>query len=456
MPRAKRAAVGQLGLLPTSIKAMVEVAEDHELVRLARLLDWVELERVAAAIRKGKVKGPGGRIPHLRVMLGAMAFMALRKRTYRETEDQLRHYVPARYLCDLMDTGWTPDFTTLQDFAELMGEEGMASLNEAIVKAAVAKGFEDPSRAVADMTAQEAAIPHPTEVGLMGAFARGVGKAVAGLGRAGAKLKVKVTKVLVRVKMLMRRHRLFAKTSAERDVVTRELLAQSEQLIGQIAKGMPALSETEASLAGQQSKAWERIKQLQETMGALVPQIRHWLTTGKVAAGKIINLKLPELYAIVRGKSGKKVEFGLKWGIVRLKNGFVLGVPAMTLENESDQYFAMAAVRHLKALFGKAPVAYGYDRGGWSKQNVIDAKQMGVRDVGIAPKGRARWAVSAAKREVLVRERAQVEGSIGTLKSSCYGFNKPNVRSTEMMAAAGYRALFGFNLRKFARAAVAP
>jgi hypothetical protein len=89
MPRSKRAAVGQLGLLPTSIKAVVEVAEDHELVQLARSLDWIELERVTAAIREQKVKGPGGRIPHLRVMLGAMALMALRKKTYRETEDQL-------------------------------------------------------------------------------------------------------------------------------------------------------------------------------------------------------------------------------------------------------------------------------------------------------------------------------------------------------------------------------
>lgn len=265
----------------------------------------------------------------------------------------------------------------------------------------------------------------------------------------------KVTSGIGKVKKLVRGHRLFAKTSKERKAVTSELVAQSEQLLGKIAKELPTLFGKGEVLTGQKRKAWERLKQLQETMGALVPQIQYWLKKGKVAAGKIINLKLPEVYAIVRGKAGKKVEFGLKWGIVRLKNGFVLGVPSTNLESDSDQYFATAAVFHLKALFGKAPVAYGYDRGGWSKQNVVDLKQLGVRDVGVAPKGRARWAVSAEKKEVLVRERAQVEGSIGTLKSSCYGFNKPNVRSTEMMAAAGQRALFGFNLRKFARAATA-
>lgn len=455
MPRAKRAAVGQMSLLPMSIKAMVEVAESHELVQLARALDWVELERAATAIREKKVRGPGGRIPHMRVMLGAMALMALRKKTYRETEDQLRHYVPARYLCDLMDREWTPDFTTLQDFAELMGEDGMAAINEAVVKMAVGKGFEDPRLAVADMTAQEAAIPYPNEVGLMGSFARGVDKAVKGLGRVGLKLVETISRRISKVKKLVRRHRLFAKTTEERKAVTRALLVESEELLGKIAQGLPTLAGVEGKLVGQKRAALERLKKLRETMAALVPQIRYWLKTGRVAAGKIINLKTPEVYSIVRGKSGKKVEFGLKWGFTRLKNGFVLGVSSRKLSSDADQFYAKAAVAHLKDLFGKAPISYAYDRGGWSKQNVIDLKQMGVRDVGLAPRGRARWAVSAAKKEALVRVRAQVEGSIGTVKSPCYGFNKPNVRSTEMMAAAGQRALFGFNLRKFARAAAA-
>lgn len=361
MPRAKRAAVGQMPLLATSIQATVAVSEDHELVRLARALDWVELERAAAEIRETKVKGPGGRVPHLRVMLGAMALMALRRKTYRETEDLLRYYVPARYLCDLMDRRWTPDFTTLQDFAELMGEEGMEALNEAVVKMAVGKGFEDPRVAVADMTAQEAGIPYPNEVGLMGAFARGVGKAVSTLGRAGTKLFSKIANGLGQVKKLVRRHRLFAKTSKVRREMTKELLATSEKLLAQVAEGLPP---SEGRLSGGRLKAFRRLQQLRETMTALVPQIRYWLKTGKVAAGKIINLKLPEVRSIVRGKAGKKVEFGLKWGIARLKNGFVLGTSTRNMESESDQYFATAAVCHLKMLFGKAPVSYAYDRGG--------------------------------------------------------------------------------------------
>ncbi len=57
MPRAKRAAVGQLGLLPTSVKAVVEVAEDHELVRLARSLDWASGPSLAST--SASTPGPG-------------------------------------------------------------------------------------------------------------------------------------------------------------------------------------------------------------------------------------------------------------------------------------------------------------------------------------------------------------------------------------------------------------
>jgi hypothetical protein len=43
-----------------------------------------------------------------------------------------------------------------------------------------------------------------------------------------------------------------------------------------------------------------------------------------VAANKIISLTMPKLYSIPRGKVGKSLEFGLSWGITRLKGGFVL------------------------------------------------------------------------------------------------------------------------------------
>ena len=53
---------------------------------------------------------------------------ATRRMTYRDTEDQIRHYAPARYLCGLTESEWTPDANTIQDFEELLGEDGMRLL----------------------------------------------------------------------------------------------------------------------------------------------------------------------------------------------------------------------------------------------------------------------------------------------------------------------------------------
>jgi hypothetical protein len=98
--------------------------------------------------------------------------------------------------------------------------------------------------------------------------------------------------------------------------------------------------------------------------GKLAPQIRYWLETGHVAANKLIILQIPELYAIVRGKVGKAVEFGLSWGITRLRGGFLLATLAKDKRELADARFAVRAVKDQVARFGKPPQAYAYDRGG--------------------------------------------------------------------------------------------
>src|SRR5579872_6467950 len=159
-------------LFPRSKCPTIPLAEEHPLVRLTDTLDWTALEGQAEAIRRKKLKSRAGRPPHLRALIGVIVLMGLRKRPLRESEDQVRYYAPARYLCGLTETQWTPDFTTIQDFEALMGEEGVEQLNGSVVDLAVELGLADPRVAVGDTTCQEAAIPHPNEMGLMGGFIR--------------------------------------------------------------------------------------------------------------------------------------------------------------------------------------------------------------------------------------------------------------------------------------------
>jgi len=453
MQKRGRSGSRQQELFVRSKRPVILIDENHRLVQLTERLDWTELEQVVESIRRSKLKSPAGRPPHLRALIGAVVFRAQRPMTYRDTEDQIRHDAPARYLCGLTETDWTPDANTLQDFEQLLGEDGTKRLNEYVVKEAVSEGLGDPKVMVADTTAQEAAIPHPNEMGLMATFVTAV--CVAGK-QAGGALKTfvrKAAELFQKAKRKVRAYRLIAKhkTQEAKNKMVGAMAHIVKKVQGQLGRALEVTRTQKRKWVGKKQMALAKLGQLHQTMKKLLPQIRYWLKTGRVAKDKIISLHIPELYSVVRGKVGKAVEFGLNWGIARLGGGFLLATLAKDRRELQDHRFALRAVDDHIAMFGSPPLAYAYDRGGYSKQNVLELKKKGVRQVGLAPRGRDEWSVKGRVKEQRVKERAQIEAGIGTIKSARYGFNRPVVRSVEMLGVCGQRAVLGFNLNKLIR-----
>src|SRR5262249_27639647 len=94
---------------------------------------------------------------------------------------------------------------------------------------------------------------------------------------------------------------------------------------------------------------------LHATMTKLLPQIRYWLGTNRVAKNKIVSLYIPELYSIVRGKVGKAIEFGLNWGITRLRGGFLVATLAKNKDELHDSRFAVRAAKDHQASLANRP-----------------------------------------------------------------------------------------------------
>ena len=437
-------------LFARSTKPVIAVDMNHRLVQISEEIDWTELEELVQAIRLSKLKSAAGRPPHLRASIGALVFRALRYRTYRDLEDLIRYYAPARYLCGLTETEWSPDANTIQDFEQLIGEEGVRLINERVVKWAVAEKLADPTLAVADTTAQEATIPYPNEMNLMATFVSAVAAASKHVGTALKGFVERAGSLFQTAKKKLREFRLFAKdkTKAARMKLTSEMADIVERVQDVLAPVLDQASQQKLRITKYRKVAWGKVKQLHGTMAALLPQIRYWIKTGWVASNKIISLHIPKLYSIVRGKAGKKVEFGLNWGMTRLRGGFLLATLGKDKTELVDSKFAVRAVEDHIALFGKAPEAYAYDRGGWSEDNAAELKRLGVAAVGLAPRGKAKWNVSGKLKDKLVSERAQVEGGIGSIKSQKYGFNRPAAKSADTMGVSGQRAVLGFNLNK--------
>jgi hypothetical protein len=370
--------------------------------------------------------------------------------TYRDTEDQIRHYAPARYLCGLTETDWTPDANTIQDFEQLLGEDGVKKVNEHVVKWAVEEKLADPTVVAADTTAQEAAVPYPNEMRLMATFVSAIAAASKNVGAALQGFVKRAGGLFRAAKTKLREFRLFAKTKSK---AARSRLASAMASIVQkvqrgLAAGLTGAARRAHRLTKYRKAAWRRIQQLHQTMQKLLPQIRYWIRTGFVAKNKIVSLYIPEIYAILRGKIGKPIEFGLNWGIERLRGGFLLATLAKDKLELMDSRFAVRAAKDHQALFGKAPTSYAYDRAGSSEENVAALKKLGVSHVGLAPRGKAKWRVRGRVKERLISERAQVEGGIGAIKSGKYGFNRPPAKSAAAMGVCGQRAVLGFNLNK--------
>ena len=128
-------------LFERSKRPTIPIDLNHRLVLLTDETDWTELEERVEEIRMGKLKSAAGRPPHLRALIGALVLKATRDMTWREAEDLIRYYAPARYLCGLTETEWSPDHTTLHDFAVLLGEEGVRLINEYAEGASVTAPF---------------------------------------------------------------------------------------------------------------------------------------------------------------------------------------------------------------------------------------------------------------------------------------------------------------------------
>jgi transposase-like protein DUF772 len=443
----------QADLFSRSKRPVISLDENHRLVRLTEEIDWTELIELVQSIRMSKLKSEAGRPPHLRALTGALVFRATRKMSYRDTEDQIRHYAPARYLCALTETDWTPDANTIQDFEQLLGEDGIGRINGYVVEWAVEEKLADPSLVVADTTAQEAAIPYPNEMGLMATFVTAVTAAAKNVGRALHGFMEGAAGLFKKAKQKVREYRLFAKSKSKavKDRMVAEMTTVAEKIEAHLTRALDRGASAKDRLRRHRKIAWRKLEHLSQTMRRLAPQIRYWLKTGWVAKDKIVSLHIPELYSIVRGKVGKPVEFGLTWGITRLRGGFLLATLAKDKRELHDSKFAVRAVQDHKARFGRAPRAYAYDRGGWSSANVAALRELGVKEVGLAPQGQARWTVSGTVKEKLVSERAQVEGGIGVIKGGKYGFNRPAARSANTMGMCGQRAVLGFNLNKLVR-----
>ena len=333
-----------------------------------------------------------------------------------------------------------------------LGKAGIDKVNRLVIQEAHRFGFVDEGSLSADTTAQELPIGYPNEPGILRGLAQRCGRALTQLQKRGVQ---GLEGALAQVQTILRsvkEHHLFTSGKADkRQVLTRimgevgELMVQTRPLVERLAMPSDRVIQSARS----------RLMAMHEVIKPRMGQIVHWLTTGKVAANKIVHVGIPQARAIVRNKSGKKTEFGLAYLISRLGGGYLFG--ERITANADERQMPLKALAGYRAIFGQeaTPELVVYDRGGDSTPTRQRLAREGVRDVGIQPKGKRPWSIAEAVREQIRSERGRTEGCIGTLKSNRYQFNKPKQRLWQTLEMAGPRSILSFNLNKLMRDLVA-
>jgi hypothetical protein len=364
------------------------VEDEHPLLRLKQALDW-------AAITEGMIThwrtagknvdgGPGRPWP-VPLYVPLLVLMWVKAYHARQMEDYLSESVVARRFLALQDAELKQirDHSSIARAEAALGAEGKAAVNALVIKTAAELKFTHGKTLSSDTTVQEPAIGYPNEPGILQGLAERIERALQQLKACGvwaAKAGIKQAQEVYRS---VKRHHLFANTTAEKQELLAEMVEQSEALL----KLTQTVSEQVSHRCGHvKQRAAATLKRMGEVARTLLPQIKQWMKTGRVATEKILHPGITAARAITKGAG--KVKFGMKWLLNRLAGGYLFGrrVAARADENTMPE----EGVKAYRQVFGATatPEMVVYDRGASLPAAAQGLKQAGVKKVGIPPRGR--------------------------------------------------------------------
>jgi len=300
-----------------------------------------------------------------------LVLMSVRSLNSREMEQYISESVVARVFLEVRE----PLRFQLKDHSSIaraqagLGEEGYKQVNQLMVKEAVRLGFAKTQILSSDTTVQEPLIGYPHEAGILRVVAQRMGRIASKLKQAGVECAEQLSGKVKEVLRVAKHYYLFARSGEEKTEALKQIVSFSEELL----TGSTELIESGMAQTSQVVKSGiKKLKELGKFTKELMPQIKGWMETGQVAAEKLLHAGITQARAMVKNKTGKKVEFGLKWLINRIGGGYVFGEVVEAHSSEAEM--PLEALAAYRKLFGNqaTPEMMVYSRGGRLSPNAAE------------------------------------------------------------------------------------
>ena len=415
-------------------------------VKLAAMMPWDAIERCYAESLSGS--GMGAPAKSGRIAYGALLVKERLGLTDEETAEQVQENPYLQYFLGLEEFRDEPLFdpSMMVHFRSRFSQEHHRRINERVIDLATAgkdaqdepPPEDDPERPypengddqdepppsgklLVDATCAPADVRYPTDLGLLNEArekTEGVVDAFhAHLLRSEPKRKKERT-------YRQKARKQFLAVSKQKKPGTRKIRKAVGQQLGYVGRNLRHIDrmldespELLSLLSGYKYKSLLVVRELYRQQSRMLAQRSHR------TADRIVSIGQPHVRPIVRGKAGKKVEFGAKFSISHQKDGYV-SVDTLSWDAYNEGGELPEQIERYKSRFGHYPASVHADGIYRTRANRSYCKDRGIRLTG-KPLGRPLKNTEANAQELKAQRRQlredetariPVEGKFGNAK----------------------------------------
>lgn len=436
----------QLELLKIFMPFKDHLDNENRWIVLADLIDWEAFERTYSQT----FSHTGRPAIEARMLIGALILKHILCVSDKEITQQIAENPYLQYFVGMDDFRSRAPFhySSLSNARKRLGEREFDDFERYVIESLAREKLIKPKGFHVDATVFESDVTYPTDSGILNKAREYCVGQIQGLSKiAGRKIRTKCKKAQKECRDFQKKRR---KTKNEIRRMNKSLLQYLRRNIRQLTE---VITEVEAKghfVSGRVLERFETIKQIyaqQKTM--------HDNKTHSVE-GRIVSLSKPYVRPIVRGKTGKDVEFGLK-GNLSYVDGYLF-LDHHNFENFHEGNRFPESIEKFKSRFKKHAFWSSGDQIYGTRDNrkyLKKLKEDGVEiRTSMKPLGRPKKDSSGDKnkrwRRNKQKERNRIEGAFGVTKEH-YLLRKVRARRSDTELSWIQMGLLSHNLVTAAR-----
>ena len=434
---------------------------EPELAQLDQLLDDDELFKLLKAdlVKRYPNSGRLGRhSTPAEVILRMLVVKRLYGWSYEQTERFVSDSIVLRQFCRLYLEP-VPDDTTLIRWANTIGPETVASLNDRAVELARSLKITRGRKLRVDSTVVETNVHHPTDSRLLGDGVRVVSRLLRRAKRELGEDVFRLGKEAFRTRnrsVRRLRKKLHRIALRKGDEAAEELKEAYRQLVRITRASLAQAGRVAGALREKPDARSHRLADKLDHFVPLIEQgidqaVRRVLREEQVPAKeKVLSLFEEHTMIITRRKVGKPREYGRKVLLDEVDGGIISRYEVLSEVGREHPRLPESIKGHHER-FGRMPELLTADRGLYSKANEETAKEVGIRRVALPQSGRPTKKRKEYEQQRWFRRafafRAGVEGRISVLRRK-YGLERCPYHGEEGMGRWAGWGIVVHNLAK--------